>query len=113
MKTLHTAAVFAICATATLAQWLDYPTPGIPRTKDGKPDLSAAAPRGADGKVDLSGLYQANNARYFGNIAADFKPGETINVTEAHVIHAASVPVSREHRRAKTDRLDTEQLKRS
>src|SRR5262245_25782197 len=32
---------------------------------------------------------------------------------EAHVIHAASVPVSREHRRAKTDRLDTEQLERS
>ena len=32
---------------------------------------------------------------------------------EAHVIHAASVAVSREHRRAKTDRLDTEQLKRS
>jgi len=32
---------------------------------------------------------------------------------EAHVIHAASVPVSREHRRAKTDRLDTEQLKRA
>ena len=32
---------------------------------------------------------------------------------EAHVIHAASVAVSREHRRAKTDRLDTEQLKRA
>jgi transposase len=32
---------------------------------------------------------------------------------EAHVIHAASVAVSREHRRAKTDRLDTELLKRS
>jgi hypothetical protein len=31
---------------------------------------------------------------------------------EAHVIHAASVPVSREHRRAKTDRLDTKGLKR-
>src|SRR5947199_9847935 len=31
---------------------------------------------------------------------------------EAHVIHASSVPVSREHRRAKTDRLDTELLKR-
>jgi len=31
---------------------------------------------------------------------------------EAHVIHAASVPVSREHRRAKTDRLDTKALKR-
>ena len=31
---------------------------------------------------------------------------------EAHVIHAASVAVSREHRRAKTDRLDTKRLKR-
>src|SRR5947209_8154341 len=31
---------------------------------------------------------------------------------EAHVIHASSVAVSREHRRAKTDRLDTELLKR-
>ena len=32
---------------------------------------------------------------------------------EAHVIHSASIPVSREHRRAKTDRLDTELLKRA
>ncbi|MCC8975777.1 transposase [Bradyrhizobium sp. USDA 4518] len=32
---------------------------------------------------------------------------------EAHVIHASSIAVSREHRRAKTDRLDTELLKRS
>jgi transposase len=32
---------------------------------------------------------------------------------EAYVIHAASVAVSREHRRAKTDRLDTEMLKRA
>src|SRR5271154_6629710 len=32
---------------------------------------------------------------------------------ECYVIHAASVAVSREHRRAKTDRLDTEMLKRA
>src|SRR5438132_3622785 len=32
---------------------------------------------------------------------------------ETHVIHASSVAVSREHRRAKTDRLDTELLKRA
>jgi len=32
---------------------------------------------------------------------------------EAHVIHASSIAVSREHRRAKTDRLDTEMLKRA
>src|SRR5215472_5091474 len=76
MKTVRLVVTIAICATAILAQWLNYPTPGIPRTKDGKPDLSAPAPQIASGKVDLSGLYQANNARYFGNIAADFKPGE-------------------------------------
>ena len=32
---------------------------------------------------------------------------------DAHIIHASSVAVSREHRRAKTDRLDTELLKRA
>jgi transposase len=32
---------------------------------------------------------------------------------EVHVIHASSVAVSREHRRAKTDRLDTDLLKRA
>ena len=32
---------------------------------------------------------------------------------EAHVIHATSVAVSREHRRAKTDRIDGEQLLRT
>jgi hypothetical protein len=37
------------------AQWLNHPTPGIPRTPDGKPNLSAPAPRGKDGHPDLSG----------------------------------------------------------
>ena len=37
-------------------QWLNYPTPGIPRLPDGKPDLAAKAPRTADGKPDLSGV---------------------------------------------------------
>jgi len=40
------------------AQWLDHPTPGIPRTADGTPDLKAPAPRTADGKADFSGLWQ-------------------------------------------------------
>src|SRR5580658_7586105 len=40
------------------AQWLNHKTPGIPRTPDGKPNLSAPAPRTADGKPDLSGLWR-------------------------------------------------------
>ena len=49
--------VVAICAVSASAQWLDYPTPGIPRTPDGKPNLSAPAPRTTDGKPDLSGMW--------------------------------------------------------
>lgn len=46
----------------TAAQWINYPTPGIPRTADGKPNLSAPAPRTADGKPDLSGLWRIKQA---------------------------------------------------
>src|SRR5882724_10545776 len=66
---------FALCATLS-AQWLNHPTPGMPRTKDGKPNLSAAAPRTADGKPDLSGLWTKISPKYNRNIAADLKPGD-------------------------------------
>ena len=39
------------------AQWLDWKTPGIPRTANGKPNLTAPAPRGPDGKPDLTGVW--------------------------------------------------------
>ena len=92
---LITLAGAAACAHA---QWLNHPTPGIPRTKDGKANLSAPAPRASDGKPDLSGIWEAEPApraellrglpdgvnfvgedsvsTYFMNILADFKPGE-------------------------------------
>jgi hypothetical protein len=38
------------------AQWLNYPAPGTPMTRDGKPNLSAKAPRAPNGKPDLSGV---------------------------------------------------------
>jgi hypothetical protein len=46
------------CTFCASAQWIDQPTPGIPRTADGKPNLAAAVPKAADGKPDLSGLWQ-------------------------------------------------------
>src|ERR1041385_7030447 len=49
--------LFSLSASSVWAQWLSYPTPGIPRTKDGKPNLTARAPRGPDGKPDLTGLW--------------------------------------------------------
>ncbi|MGP0071566.1 MAG: hypothetical protein ACLPWF_06490 [Bryobacteraceae bacterium] len=78
------------------AQWLNHPTPGIPRNSDGKPNLSAPTPRAADEKPNLSGLWQTDAAppellqrlipeatngageeplsQYFINIFSDFKP---------------------------------------
>jgi hypothetical protein len=44
------------------AQWLNYKTPGIPRTAEGKPNLSAPAPRLASGKPDFSGLWRTDNS---------------------------------------------------
>jgi hypothetical protein len=73
------AAIFTIETVPAAAQWLNVPGKGIPRTKHGKPDLSAPAPRKPDGKPDLSGIWQINlnSARKFGtNLLVDFKPGE-------------------------------------
>jgi hypothetical protein len=92
--------VIALAAAPAVgqAQWLNHPTAGIPRTQDGKPNLSARTPRSPDGKPNLSGLWQTDAAppemlerlipgstngageeplsQYFINILSDFKPDE-------------------------------------
>jgi hypothetical protein len=63
-------------AGALDAQWLKQPTKGIPRTADGKPNLTAPAPRMAGGKPDLSGLWRFDAGSYGNNVSVDLKPEE-------------------------------------
>ena len=99
--------LLVLFSTGAPAQWLNFPTPGTPRTPDGKPNLAAPAPHSADGTPDLSGVWMheittvAEVRRLFGNrfddaikanslgmeigtqhkyafdILLDFKPGES------------------------------------
>ena len=104
-------ALFGTCLHLQ-GQWLNYPAPGIPRTRDGKPDLRAPAPRAATGKPDLGGLwvveatpvadlppqaasgttFEAPSAapirnRYLFNILADFKPEDSPMLPAAQEIY--------------------------
>ena len=56
MKALRLAAMLLLCVPLA-AQWLNYKTPGVPRTRDGKPKLNAPAPRTVDGHPDLTGVW--------------------------------------------------------
>src|SRR5439155_9856277 len=75
MKTVAFAILLSAVTTPLAAQWLTHPTPGIPRTADGRPNLAAPAPRTPDGKPDLTGLWQRMST-YWRNIAVDLEPGE-------------------------------------
>jgi hypothetical protein len=50
-------AVVSLACEQGRSQWIHYPTAGVPRTRDGKPNLSAPAPRMRDGKPDFSGMW--------------------------------------------------------
>jgi hypothetical protein len=69
--------VLSLVPSAELgAQWLNEPTKGIPRTADGKPNLTAPAPRTADHRPDLSGIWQLDPGPYVNNVAVDLKSEE-------------------------------------
>jgi len=72
-RALVLVAMALIATLPVAAQWLTQPTPGIPRTADGKPNLSAPAPRTPDGKPDLSGLWHPGSTG-----GSDFKPADAL-----------------------------------
>jgi hypothetical protein len=73
MPRITIVAALWLFAVSLGAQWLDFPTAGIPRTADGKPNLTAPAPRTPDGKPDLSGLWQPEVNPYRFDLIQDLK----------------------------------------
>ena len=84
MRTVTRSALLLAAVTSVYSQWINHPTPGMPRTRDGKPNLTGAAPHTADGKPDLSGLWQVQPSPWaeikpiVGNMNDDFAPGDDL-----------------------------------
>jgi len=85
----------AIVLSGLLAfsQWLNSPTPRIPRTADGKPNLAAPAPRAPDGRPDLSGVWQIESTpreemnRLFGAAVAPQALGDDPSTFSKYMIN--------------------------
>ena len=92
--------VIVFSATRIMAQWLNHPRPGIPRTPEGKPNLSAPAPRTADGKPDFSGIWVPAEGKYLPNLAVDgvevpFQPWAAALYKERQENHGKGRPSER------------------
>jgi hypothetical protein len=73
MRRIAIAVALSLLPVSLSAQWLDWPTPAIPRTADGKPNLTAPAPRTPEGKPDFSGLWSPEINPYRFDVIQDLK----------------------------------------
>src|SRR5215216_6137814 len=72
MRILQPIAIVLLTGVPAFAQWAKVPASTVPRTADGKPDLSAPAPRRPDGTPDLSGIWSPP-VGYLRDLARDLK----------------------------------------
>ena len=70
------ALILSLLPAPGLAQWVKVPEAALPRTPDGRPNLSAPTPRLPNGKPDLTGVWRSNDNTFVRDIAANLKPEE-------------------------------------
>ena len=93
--------VCVVFSATAHAQWLNFPTPGTPRTRDGKPNLAAPAPRSADGKPDLSGVWMHEVTT-----AAELKRLYGARIEEAIKVDVPGMEIGTQHKYAFNILLD-------
>jgi hypothetical protein len=92
-RTIYILMLLAAASVDASAQWLNYPAPGIPRTRDGKPDLTAPILRAANGKPDLSGVWQVEPTplneltRLFGDLSPFSVPGDDLRALSKYIVN--------------------------
>ena len=68
--------LLSIALGSASGQWLRHPTAGLPRTPDGRPNLSAPTPKTVDGRPDLSGVWRLDFGSHVFDVAKDLKPAD-------------------------------------
>jgi hypothetical protein len=106
MKSIIAAVFCLVFAVQASAQWAKHADPSLPRTRDGKINLTAPAPKAADGKPDLSGVWTPELdpkalppgvqtvesitgfvlPKYFLDITKDMKPEDVVMLPAAAAI---------------------------
>jgi hypothetical protein len=90
-----------VLSLAAPAQWLNFHEPGVPRTPDGKVDLTAPAPKDPSGKPDLSGVWMhetttvAEMRRLYGSV-----------IDEAIKVNTPGMEIGTQHKYSRNILLD-------
>ena len=85
--------LFALFASAGDAQWLGFREPGVPRTSDGRADMTAPTPKAPDDHPDLSGVWMHETTT-----VAEMKRLYGSGIEEAIKVDAPGMEIGTQHK---------------
>jgi hypothetical protein len=88
-------------SSAAHAQWLNFREPGVPRTRDGKVDLTARSPKDPSGKPDLSGVWMHETTT-----VAEMRRLYGSAIDEAIKVDAPGMEIGTQHKYSRNILLD-------